>query len=234
MSGRSVLLWVVLPFLVLCALGLWLTRPTPAPAPPPPEAAAPNPPSLVTPPMPGRDSPPVTPPPAFPSQRGTPPLVQAGAPPALVRAAEEEAWVTSLTTDPVTRDDVRTAVRAVRPLLDRCFEDVAERHPGEQRATLRFTLEGGEEGGRLSQGQVVDTTVQDPMLRACLEDSLLDAQVPPLRRGEPLPLTYPYSFRPPARPGRPGSPAERPAPPGGPERGSEGVDEAPPSSPTGR
>jgi hypothetical protein len=233
MSGRSVLLWVVLPFLVLCALALWLTRPAPPPteavAPPRPRDApnAPNVPSLVTPPMPGRDSPPVAPPPGFPSQRGTPPLVGSGVPPALERAAEEEAWVASITTDPVAREDVRAAVRAVRPLLDRCFEDVADRHPGEQRATLRFTLEGGEEAGRLSKGQVMDTSVQDPMLRACLEDSLLDAQVPPLRRGEPLPLTYPYRFRPPARPGGPASRPERPTP--------EGGDEAPLApSPTGR
>ncbi|HVG63841.1 MAG TPA: CapA family protein, partial [Hyalangium sp.] len=32
MSGRSVLLWVLIPFLGLCALALWLTRPASPPA----------------------------------------------------------------------------------------------------------------------------------------------------------------------------------------------------------
>lgn len=207
MSGRSVLLWVVLPFLVLCALALWLTRPEPVPPPrseeaaPPPEA--PRGVDLVTPPAPGSD-PPVVPPPAFPTRRGAPPLVrpEAATPPPLAerRAAEENAVAASASTHPVAQEDVRTVLRAVRPLLDRCFEDVSDRNPGEQRATLRFTLEAREDGERLRNGEVTGVSVQDPMLQACLEDSLLDAPIPPLRSGETFTLTWPYHYWPPTQP----------------------------------
>jgi hypothetical protein len=166
--------------------------------------------------MPGASAP-VMSPPAFPSSRGTPALLPVGPPPPPTGrspAEEDEALVQAVSVDPVVREDVRTALRAVRPLLDECFADFAERHPGEQRATVRFTLGRQDEEGRLGEGQVVDTTVQHPMLQACLEDSLLDARFPAPRRGEGLVLTWPYRSRPPTPSGAPASPAAG-APPTG-------------------
>ncbi|XXF79319.1 hypothetical protein P2318_06085 [Myxococcaceae bacterium GXIMD 01537] len=196
MSGRSVLLWVAVPLLGLCALALWLTRPAP-PAPPveaaAPPVAPPGTPDLVTPPAPDREAP-VVPPPAFPTHRGAAPLVASGspAPPVPSREDEEEALVEAISRDPVVREDARGALRALRPLLDRCFEDVAGREQGEQRATLRFQVRTVDGGGALV-GRLMDASVADPMLRACLEDSLLDVRLPAPRGGE-FTLTYPYRF----------------------------------------
>jgi hypothetical protein len=151
-------------------------------------------------------------PPAFPSSRGNPALLPVGPAPAAepTPAEEDEALVTAASVDPVVREELRTALRATRRLIDECFSDFAERHPGEQRATLRFRLGREGEAGHLDEGQVVDTTVQHPVLRACLEDSLLDAQFPAPRRGEGLTLTWPYRFRPPTPLGGSGSPGAAP------------------------
>lgn len=232
MSGRSILLWVLIPFVGLCALALWLTRPAPTTPPPtgphahatPPGTTVTGAPDLVTPPQPARAPPPVLPPPDFPTARGGPPLVPPGAPPAALSAAEDEAVANAASQDPVIRQDVRTALRAVRPLLDRCFSDVAERNPGLQSATLRFTVEGEHGQGHFREGVVVNSSVQDPMLQACLEDSLLDARFPAPRSGERLSLTYPYRYHPPPRPGRP----QRPEPPPPTEAGPRPEEPPPP------
>ncbi|MGZ3460258.1 MAG: AgmX/PglI C-terminal domain-containing protein [Archangium sp.] len=179
MSGRAVFLGVVIPFVALSALALWLTRDTPAhavamavamdaPAPPPasPVAAAPQP------PRPARR---VAPPPPAPPEDE--PMV---APP-------PGTW---------SQDEVRVALRSVQPLVHECLADAAVRNPGAQTVTLRFTLEAQGERGRFQKSEVVESTLQDPFVLACLLDAFADAQFSAPPGKAPLTLTHPFHFRP--------------------------------------
>src|SRR5689334_11030139 len=142
MSGRSVLLWVLIPFLGLCALALWLTRPAPPQTPAEtreeqrPAPTVPSPPPVV--PRPGGSSrappaPPSTPPPATPSrpsrtfgEGATLPSRSPPPPPASILEAEPQQE--SSEPPPVDKEDIRRAIQTVVPLIRQCFEDVAERY----------------------------------------------------------------------------------------------------------
>lgn len=186
MSGRAVFLWVVIPFVALSALALWLTRDTPvhavaheapavaahAPAPPEP-SPAPSAPTVER--MPPAAPPPVaTPPPPPPEDE---PLEDP--PPGT--------W---------SKDEVRVALRAIQPLVRECLGDAAVRHPGAQDVKLRFTLEASGERGHFERAEVVESTVVDPFVNACLLDALADAQFSAPPGKAPLTLTQPFHFRP--------------------------------------
>ena len=193
MSGKTLALWIVLPFLLLSALGLWLTQrrsasPVFPPAPPPPAAlpsaapaarppahAAATPAATAVPVQePGED--PLTPGSEDEARVEAPPGADAGPPGALDVAA------------------LRAAVQAVRPLLRQCFLDVTERYPGPQSVRLRFTLEGQGTAGRMRNAEVDQTSIQDPFLLACFVDALEDAQFP-APRGGAVTVSYPFRFQ---------------------------------------
>jgi hypothetical protein len=180
MSGRAVFLWIVVPFVALSALALWLTRETPAErpasepvalAPPPPEPTAPPPPTHVEPPPPPAPTPLPIPPP--PEEEPLPDPLPGG-------------W---------RPEEVRAALQTVQPLMRQCLRDAEGRHVGAQSVRMRFTLEqrGGE--GHFLRGEVVESSLQDPFVFACLQDTLDDARftAPPDR--PPLTLTYPFRSR---------------------------------------
>jgi len=215
-SARSIILWVCVPFLALCALGLWLTRPPadtprlepralpPAPAAPrsPPGPTAPTQ-AAVPPASPGEPPHPAPPP----RRMGSPlPSRSLAPPPIEIPEAEprEEAR-----TGTVEKEEIRQAISAVVPLIRQCFQDIAERYPGSHSVTLRFTLEGqGPTGegqgltGHLRDGEVAQTTIQDPHALACFLDSLLDVRFPPPRGGGRVTLSYPFRFVPKPNAGR--------------------------------
>jgi hypothetical protein len=175
MSGRAVFLWVVLPFVALSALALWLTRDTPAvsvdvPAPPsPPPSVALHP----TPPAPEpREAEPSQPPPPEEEPVPEPP---------------PGTW---------SKEEVRVALSAVRPLVRECLQDASVRHRGAQTVKLRFTLEASGERGGFRSPEVVESTVQDPFVHACLVDALADTQFSAPPGKAPLTLTHPFQFRP--------------------------------------
>ncbi len=96
----------------------------------------------------------------------------------------------------VDKEDIRRAVQTVVPLIAQCFQDVAERYPGPQQVTLKFTIEGQGLTGHFRDGEVVDTTIQDPFAQACFLDSLLDVRFPAPRGGGRVTITYPFRFEP--------------------------------------
>jgi hypothetical protein len=96
----------------------------------------------------------------------------------------------------VDKEEIRQAVRTVVPLIRQCFQDVAARYPGPQSVTLKFTIEGQGLTGHFRDGEVVDTTIQDPFALACFLDSLLDVRFPPPRGGGRVTITYPFRFEP--------------------------------------
>ncbi|HZI03203.1 MAG TPA: AgmX/PglI C-terminal domain-containing protein [Archangium sp.] len=179
MRGRAVFLWVVIPFVALSALALWLTRDTPAPAvavdvpaSPPPEPPSPAPPPEV----PVARTPPATPPPP------APPLVEE---PRL--ELPPGTW---------SEQEVRVALQSVQPLVRTCLLDASVRHPGPQTVKLRFTLEARGERGRFQDSEVVESTVRDPFVLACLLDAFADTQFSAPPGKAPLTLTHPFHFRP--------------------------------------
>ncbi|WP_375771074.1 AgmX/PglI C-terminal domain-containing protein [Archangium gephyra] len=179
MRGRAVFLWVVIPFVALSALALWLTRDMPAPAvavdvpaSPPPEPPSPAPPPAE----PGERTPPVPPPPPSPPPEEEPRLEL---PPGT--------W---------SEQEVRVALQSVQPLVRECLVDASVRHPGPQTVKLRFTLEARGEQGRFQGSEVVESTVQDPFVLACLLDAFADAQFSAPPGKAPLTVTHPFHFRP--------------------------------------
>lgn len=183
MRGRAVFLWVVIPFVALSALALWLTRDTPAPAVAVDVPAAPPP----EPPSPA-------PSPEVPAQRTPPAAPPSPAPPPEPPSEEEP----RLELPPGTWDEaeVRVALQAVQPLVRACLADAAVRHPVAQTVKLRFTLEARGERGHFRGSEVVESTVQDPFVHACLLDAFADTQFSAPPGKEPLTLTHPFHFRP--------------------------------------
>lgn len=190
MSGKSLLLWVVLPFVLLSAVGLWLSGRHPAPAAPqlPARTAAPAPAPAAAPTAAssGQDAPvPVTEPATAPPPEESPPdpLGEAALEPG-------DAGVPGT----VDRDALRAAVAGARPLVRQCFLDVTERYPGPQSVRLRFTLEAQGGGGRVRDAEVAESSIQDPFLLACFVDALEDVQFPAPRGGS-VTVTFPFRFR---------------------------------------
>ena len=180
MSGRAVFLWVVIPFVALSALALWLTRDTPpvavdVPASPSPEARVETP----SPPAEPRPAPPPVPEPR-----------EAAPPPS------EEEPVPEPPPGTWAKEEVRVALRAVQPLVRECLQDASGRHRGPQSVKLRFTLEANGERGGFRSPEVVESTVQDPFVHACLVDALADTQFSAPPGKAPLTLTHPFQFRP--------------------------------------
>ncbi len=188
MSGRAVFLWVVIPFVALSALALWLTRDTSVHA---VVADAPASPELPAPSRPDSDAhlakEPSRPPP--------PPPPRAAEPPRPAPLEEEEPLPE---TPPGTwdKEEVRVALRAVQPLVRECLTDAAIRHPGAQTVKLRFTLEASGERGGFRGPEVVESTLQDPFVHACLLDAFADTQFSAPPGKAPLTLSHSFHFRP--------------------------------------
>lgn len=212
-SHRTLLHWLVIPgvslgVLLLCALlASWFTRPTddsaagdtarlpPAPSPAPRAPELPREPPRVAAPPPAQTA---TPPVRTPPSRGGP-----GAPdPRRVELVEPQVESSSGRID---AEDLRLALQSVTPLVQQCFEDAAQRNPGTQEVKLRFTVEGEGEAGKMNRGELVSSTLPDPMVQACVLDSLLDARFPAPRLGGTARVVYPFRFRaPPQGPPGPG------------------------------
>lgn len=212
MRGRRLFILIAVPFVIACAIALWLTRPMPAvvkgeapgtarpvaladggyaptasaPVDPRPivgtgAAAAMTAPEVQEPPRP----PSALPRDQWPEQlRGTGRTTAAPAP-----IAPQEEEVSS-----VSKDDIRRAIRSVTPLIRQCFEDAAEKNPGDHRVVLRFTIEGQGTSGRMDEGEIVESSIVDPWVQACFLESLTDAQFPAPSGGGTVTVTYPFAF----------------------------------------
>jgi hypothetical protein len=161
--------WIVViaivGFALLAAAGFWAIHATTPPGPP---APAPAPSDAGVPPRPVHLPPPRLLP--VPRDAGVS-ARDAGAIPSRAGAYQEHEVLPrerfTLQADPV---------RALEPLVQDCFADAATHDPGPLTATLRFRPTPD---GRLTGGQLVRLSVTDPMLQACLEDSILDARLQP-------------------------------------------------------
>lgn len=201
---RDALLLLVVSFIVLAALGLWLTRPGPAhePEPAPAEPVAE---SNAPAPKPERHSrsatvasdagqplaasapvaTPTPPPTAAPAQREHP-LEKATE--TATRPGEEQPRGT------VDKEAIRAAIKSVSPLVKQCFTDAADRYPPPQKVVLKFTITGQGISGHFTDGEVVESTIVDPWVQSCFLESLVDARFPAPEGGEAITVTYPFAF----------------------------------------
>ncbi|WP_338870028.1 AgmX/PglI C-terminal domain-containing protein [Myxococcus stipitatus] len=214
MPQRSLIRWVAIPLLCLglllliAALSAWLTQPLTSPrpegTPPPPTDAvetAPTPP-VPEPSPPDLPSVPVVPPPAFPSPQTAVPVLPGPGKPDPRRIVSAEPVIESSEGD-LRPEDVRAALKAVTPLVQQCFEDAAQRNRGTQSVKLRFNVESRGEGkGHMDRGEVLASTIPDPMVQACVVDSLLDIGFTTPSRGGKATVVYPFEFREPGETGR--------------------------------
>ncbi|MFP2902742.1 AgmX/PglI C-terminal domain-containing protein, partial [Corallococcus sp. 4LFB] len=94
----------------------------------------------------------------------------------------------------IDAEDLRLALQAVTPLVQQCFQDAAQRNRGAQEVKLRFTVEGEGSEGKLNRGVLVSSTIPDPMVQACVLDSLLDARFPAPHLGGSATVLHPFRF----------------------------------------
>lgn len=205
-SGQ-VVLGVVVAFLALCAAGLWLTRARTAPvARPQPWLGPPVAPAPVaagtgpgartggaastgagTPSGPGEAPRPGT------GGAGTDAAAGPAAGPE-VTAPPPPSEGESPATGTLDAGAVRAALAEVAPAVRACFVAAAQRHPGPQEVTVRFTVEAQGLGGRFTDGEVIRTTLQDPLALQCFLDALSRASFPAPRGGARASVEYPLRF----------------------------------------
>ncbi|MHA7628308.1 AgmX/PglI C-terminal domain-containing protein [Corallococcus sp. M7] len=204
-SNRTLVRWLLIPglslglFLLFTLGAAWVTRFTdapelPGPAAPPPalppraSAPAPEPARPVAPPAPlPRPEAPVREPP-----RALPPREDFDAPdPRRVEVVEP---VVEASSGRIDAEDLRLAIRSVTPLVQQCFQDAAQRNRGTQEVKLRFTVEGEGSEGKMNRGELVSSTIPDPMVQACVLDSLLDARFPAPHLGGSATVLHPFRF----------------------------------------
>ncbi|MBN8229023.1 AgmX/PglI C-terminal domain-containing protein [Corallococcus macrosporus] len=203
-SNRTLLRWLLIPavslglFLLLTLGAAWVTRFMDAPEPSGPAAPPPVlPPRVAVPSEPSRPEPPTAPlpRPAAPVReppRAPPPREDWDAPdPRRVEAVEP---VVEASSGRIDAEDIRLAVQAVTPLVQQCFQDAAQRNRGTQEVKLRFTVEGEGSEGKMNRGVLVSSTIPDPMVQACVLDSLLDARFPAPHLGGSATVLYPFRF----------------------------------------
>jgi outer membrane biosynthesis protein TonB len=204
-SRRTLLHWLLIPglslglFLLLALGAAWVTRifeappqePVELPAPPMPPRPAPAP--APPPSEPPRTTAPLTPPPAPPRESLSPPRLSTpnAADPRRVALVEPQVESSSGRID---AEDLRLALKAVTPLVQQCFQDAAQRNRGAHEVKLRFTVEGEGSEGRMNRGELVSSTIPDPLVQACVLDSLLDARFPAPHLGGSATVVYPFRF----------------------------------------
>jgi hypothetical protein len=99
----------------------------------------------------------------------------------------------------LSKDDIRTAVREVAPLLTECFEKalphLTVRH-GNIVSHLRFT--GEPDVGTVVEAEGLDGEpgfIGDPEFAECWTQTLLSIELPPLEAGGEVKVTYPFELR---------------------------------------
>lgn len=204
-SHPTVVRWLLIPglslglFLLFTLGAAWLTRFTDAPEPsepaaPPPRATPPRGPAPSAPARPRAAAPAAPPPRPAAPVRAPPPRDAFDFDAPDPRRVEVVEPVVEASSGRIDAEDLRLALQAVTPLVQQCFQDAAQRNRGTQEVKLRFTVEGEGSEGKMNRGELVSSTIPDPMVQACVLDSLLDARFPAPRLGGAATVLYPFRF----------------------------------------
>ncbi|RKG60481.1 hypothetical protein D7X30_05930 [Corallococcus sp. AB011P] len=204
-SHRTFVRWLLIPGLslglfLLFALGAaWVTRFTDAPELPEPAAPPLAPPPRATAPATEPSRPPA---PTAPLPRPAAPVSEPARPPPPrddfdapdPRRVEVVEPVVEDSSGRIDAEDLRLAIQSVTPLVQQCFQDAAQRNRGTQEVKLRFTVAGEGSEGKMNRGELVSSTIPDPMVQACVLDSLLDARFPAPHQGGSATVLHPFRF----------------------------------------
>ena len=90
--------------------------------------------------------------------------------------------------------NLRTAVDAEKPSLDRCYEQALVRDEtlsGSMTVVMRVT----EKGGTVESVDITSSTVDDPALNKCVESTLVGVQIDPKPKAN-LEVEYTLQFSP--------------------------------------
>lgn len=169
-SNQAVLFAIVVPFVALCALGLWwTTRPSTPPALAPEQPAERSVGAEET-----RRSPSAPAPrPSRPPERAAPP---APPPSRSADALPHVVLFESSALTPSQRADAEAALAVLQPVLHQCFADDGGRFRGEPHLEVRFVLSPAQPLAQ--RPQLEGAPLADPLLAACLEDVFAEVRLP--------------------------------------------------------
>lgn len=128
----------------------------------------------------------------------------AGATPRVAGAAPASAGVAPVvdaTPTELTKDEIRTGVREVVPLLAECFDAELERDPslGMMKVTASLTVDSAADVGTVVT--VGELTIDGPLAKSaefhdCMSATLESVVLPPFGDGGQATITYPFTFAP--------------------------------------
>ena len=98
---------------------------------------------------------------------------------------------------------VRKIVRSHRDEIERCYASGLKANPHlGGRVVVRFSIDGK---GKVTEAKVVESEMAAPAVEQCITNEIEKWVFPKFGRGDPVTITYPFSFVPP----HPPSPAPR-------------------------
>jgi len=98
---------------------------------------------------------------------------------------------------------VRKIVRSHRDQIERCYASGLKANPHlGGRLVVRFSIDGK---GKVTEAKVVESEMAAPAVEQCIRNEIEKWVFPPFGRGDPVTITYPFTFVPP----HPPSPAPR-------------------------
>jgi hypothetical protein len=94
------------------------------------------------------------------------------------------------------RDDIRESIRELLPQIKDCFEQALKLNPDlEGTAKVEFVLSKAPDGGAYArEGEVNNSTVNAPLLEACLLDRVQHAHFKELKGEGEVRVSYPFKF----------------------------------------
>jgi outer membrane biosynthesis protein TonB len=159
----------------------------PAVAPAPPVAA--NPP--VAPPVPVEPPVPVAPVPVPPSSAAARPPARPGA-----VAADPPRPPAEPAPPALNRDDIKDAISAARPAVQRCYEDALKGNPDlAGNLKVRFTVVQSGGTGHLRDAEIAEDDTGNPFLGMCALKALAEVEFPAPGRDGVVTVTYPFRFQ---------------------------------------
>ncbi|MGA9522038.1 MAG: AgmX/PglI C-terminal domain-containing protein [Myxococcaceae bacterium] len=203
MSNRP-LAFIVAIFILLCGLGLWMIDVSEPPR------SSPGSPDLQRTPavaraLPETQSPRQTPPSSIaPSRSPTAPTTNAQSDfartttPALMLqppASETGSAGEKTPGKGVPRQQIREAIASVRAQVRECYEKIMDRYPPPQKVVLKFTIRGKGISGHMDEGEILESTIEDPLALSCFLEAVADARFPAPASEDVVTVSYPFLFR---------------------------------------
>jgi hypothetical protein len=101
---------------------------------------------------------------------------------------------------PIDAAYIQNQIKGLLPLIQECFENALVTHPDlEGKILVSFSVVGDPSvGGLVADSHVVDdkSTIQDPGVRECIQETMYAARFPPPPEGGEVQVQYPFVLLP--------------------------------------